>query len=99
MKKEVKTKVCTRCAKRKRLIDFPTRTTVSGTYPKPHCRDCNTKLTQEWIKKNKKRYNEYQKEYFKNRYRTDKVFREKNLLLSKLKNKKYANNTKKSTAR
>lgn len=59
-------KTCRDCKKEKSLDQFSTRPNYNGTgtvYYKSHCKECMKKRMYKWIKKNKKKYNQYQRTY------------------------------------
>lgn len=62
----MKTKICTRCKKRKSVDDFTVRRNTSNTntiYRKAACKKCSVILTTKWYQKNKDRVLAYQKKY------------------------------------
>ncbi len=60
-------KKCTKCKEFKSLASFNKRPNYNGTetiYLKSHCKICETKKTVKWIKKNRKKFNAYQRAYY-----------------------------------
>lgn len=66
----MKKKKCTQCGEEKILRKFSKRKNYNGTkkvYYLSHCKDCASKKTDEWIKKNRDKFRRYQKNYYKNK--------------------------------
>lgn len=73
---EEQLKKCSDCGKKKTLDQYTERKNHRGTgvqYLSPYCKDCMVKRSVKWRKKNKEKYNEYQRDYARKRYAKEKT--------------------------
>lgn len=69
-------KTCSDCGKKKPYDQYTERANPYKTgvrYYTPYCKDCMVKRSVKWRKKNKEKYNEYQRDYARKRYAKEKT--------------------------
>jgi hypothetical protein len=67
-------KKCNKCNEEKSLENFYKHKGYKDGH-QTTCRNCMSKTTKKYIKKNKHKYNEYQKKYTKNKRQKDSIFK------------------------